>query len=87
MNILARFTEPSTWAGIAVLTTMFGVPTNKTEAGAQLIGAIFSAFAIIMPELQPVVAASHAVNQVVTAMQPHTPQAPTFDSGIPPATV
>lgn len=51
-DYLARFREPSTWAGLAILAGLFGVPmspesmTGIVQAGTAVAGAI----AIFMPE-------------------------------------
>lgn len=45
-----RFKEPSSWAGIAVLATMFGVPSGTAEAVVQAAVAVCAAVAILAPE-------------------------------------
>lgn len=54
MKALAnRFKEPSSWAGIAVLATMFGVPSGMAEAAVQAGVAICAVVAILAPEKAP----------------------------------
>jgi hypothetical protein len=49
-NFLARLREPSTWAGLAALSTIFGVPQNKIEAVSAAVTALFGMAAVFMPE-------------------------------------
>lgn len=49
---LAAFREPSTWAGIAVLAGIFGVPMvpEQVQAAAQAGTAVAGALAVFLPE-------------------------------------
>lgn len=47
---LNRFKEPSSWAGFAMLATMFGVPATTAQAVTQAVGAVAAAVAIFVPE-------------------------------------
>ena len=49
-NVLQRLKEPSTWAGLAVLGTLFGVPPGTVEAAAQVAGGVAALAAIFLPE-------------------------------------
>lgn len=48
--IINRLREPSTWAGLAVLGAVFGLPPGTIDAVGQVIGGAASLFAIFMPE-------------------------------------
>jgi plasmid maintenance system antidote protein VapI len=48
--IFNRFREPSTWAGIAMLATMFGVPASTADAVVKAVAAVCAATAILLPE-------------------------------------
>lgn len=48
--ILQRLREPSTWAGLAVLGTVFGLPPGTVEAGGQVVGGLAALAAIILKE-------------------------------------
>lgn len=50
MNILNRFREPSTWAGISALGLIFGLPPGTIELVGQVIGGVAGIAAIVMPE-------------------------------------
>jgi len=45
-----RFREPSTWAGIAALATMFGVPTTTVSLVQQVVVGVAGIVAIVTPE-------------------------------------
>jgi hypothetical protein len=47
---LKRLREPSTWAGIAALGMIFGLPPGSVEAVGQLIGGAAALGAIFLPE-------------------------------------
>ena len=49
--LLARLQEPSTWGGIAVLTTLAGVPIEHVNAVHGIFAALASAVAIFKPDL------------------------------------
>lgn len=49
-KLLQRLKEPSTWAGLAVLGTLFGVPPGTVEAASQVIGGVAALAAIFLPE-------------------------------------
>ena len=53
MNVipfLQRLREPSTWAGIAALGVLFGLPPGTVEAVSQVVGGIGALAAIFLPE-------------------------------------
>jgi hypothetical protein len=49
---LEAFKEPSTWAGLAVLAGLFGVPMvpEQIQAAAQAGTAVAATLAVFMPE-------------------------------------
>jgi hypothetical protein len=49
---LARFREPSTWAGLAVLAGLFGVPMapEQVEAVVMVGTGIAGGLAVLLPE-------------------------------------
>jgi hypothetical protein len=51
-SILNRFKEPSTWAGLAVLAGLFGVPLapEQFQAVAQAGAAVAGGLAVFIPE-------------------------------------
>lgn len=48
--IINRLREPSTWAGIAVISTMFGVNTELVSAITQVIVSLAGVAAIFLKE-------------------------------------
>lgn len=50
LNLLKRIKEPSTWAGIAALGVLFGLPPGTVEAVSQVVGGVAALVAIVMPE-------------------------------------
>ena len=50
MKILRRLREPSTWAGIAALLAVFGLPSEQAGAVAQVGAAVAGAAAVFLPE-------------------------------------
>lgn len=48
--IFKRLKEPSTWAGIAALGVIFGLPPGTIEAAGQIIGGVAALGAIFLPE-------------------------------------
>ncbi len=50
INFLKRLREPSTWAGIAALGLIFGLPPGTVEAAGQIIGGVAALGAIFLPE-------------------------------------
>lgn len=50
LNILNRFREPSTWAGVSILLTLFGVPPGVPEALGQIIAGAGAVAAVLMAE-------------------------------------
>lgn len=50
LNLLNRFREPSTWAGVSVLLTLFGVPPGVPEALGQIIAGAGAVAAVLMAE-------------------------------------
>lgn len=49
-TILKRIKEPSTWAGLAILGTLFGLPPGTVEAAGQIAGGLAAMAAIFLPE-------------------------------------
>lgn len=52
ISILKRIREPSTWAGIAALGLIFGLPPGTIEAVGQVIGGVAALGAIFLPEAE-----------------------------------
>lgn len=50
LSILQRIKEPSTWAGIAALGVLFGLPAGTVEAVSQIVGGVAALAAIVIPE-------------------------------------
>ncbi len=50
IRILQRLREPSTWAGIAALGLVFGLPPGTVELVGQIIGGAAGLAAILLPE-------------------------------------
>ena len=48
--LLNRLREPSTWAGIATLAALVGVPTETFNLVSQVVMGAAGLFAIILPE-------------------------------------
>lgn len=48
--IINRLKEPSTWAGLAVLGTVFGLPPGTVDAVGMVVGGLASLVAIFAPE-------------------------------------
>lgn len=46
--IIKRLREPSTWAGLAVLGTILGLPAGTVEATGQILGGAAALAAIAM---------------------------------------
>jgi ABC-type uncharacterized transport system permease subunit len=49
-NFLKRIKEPSTWAGLAALSILFGVNPDTANVVVQAVGAVAGAVAVLMPE-------------------------------------
>lgn len=49
-TIIRRIKEPSTWAGLAALGVLFGLPPGSVEALGQLLGGVAALAAIALPE-------------------------------------
>jgi hypothetical protein len=49
-NILNRFREPSTWAGLSALALIFGVPNEAVEQLAQVVAGVSGLAAVLLPE-------------------------------------
>lgn len=49
-TILRRMREPSTWAGLAALGVLFGLPPGSVEAVSQVVGGLAAIAAIALPE-------------------------------------
>lgn len=45
-----RVREPSTWAGLSVLLTLFGVPAVHLDQVYQIVGAIAAVLAVVLPD-------------------------------------
>jgi hypothetical protein len=50
LRLIQRLREPSTWAGIAALGLIFGLPHGTIEAVGQIIGGAAALGAIFLPE-------------------------------------
>jgi hypothetical protein len=50
LNILQRLREPSTWAGVAALGLIFGLPPGTIELVGQVVGGVAGLAAIVLPE-------------------------------------
>ncbi len=50
LNLLTRFREPSTWAGVSVLLTLFGVPPGVPDALGQLVAGAAALAAVVVRE-------------------------------------
>lgn len=49
-KILDRIKEPSTWAGLGILASLFGVPGLHIEVVQQAVMAVAGAAAVFMSE-------------------------------------
>ena len=49
-SILQRIREPSTWAGLAALGLLVGLPAGAVDAVGQLLGGVAALAAIALPE-------------------------------------
>lgn len=49
-RLIQRLREPSTWAGVAALGLIFGLPPGTIEAAGQIIGGVAALGAIFLPE-------------------------------------
>ncbi len=49
-TIIRRFTEPSTWGGIAVLLTVFGLSHDQAGAVTDLLAAVAATASVFLPE-------------------------------------
>lgn len=45
-----RFSEPSSWSGIAALALLFGLDSDKASATAQALGSLAALVAVLVPE-------------------------------------
>lgn len=50
IRFFQRIKEPSTWAGIAALGVLFGLPPGSVEAVSQVVGGVAALAAIFLPE-------------------------------------
>jgi hypothetical protein len=50
LNIINRLREPSTWAGVAALGLIFGLPPGTIEMLGQIVGGVAGLAAIMLPE-------------------------------------
>lgn len=46
---LDRLKEPSSWAGLAGLAVLFGVPHETAQAVVTAVGAVAGAVAVLLP--------------------------------------
>lgn len=46
---LKRLKEPSSWAGLAALAVLFGVPAETANVVVQAVGAVAGAAAVLIP--------------------------------------
>lgn len=51
--LINRAKEKATWAGIAALAVVFGVPAEFAHLAAEAIVAVASAAAVLMPTEKP----------------------------------
>ncbi len=49
-TIIKRIKEPSTWAGLAALGLIFGLPPGTVDALGQVLGGVAALAAIALPE-------------------------------------
>ena len=49
-SLLKRFKEPSSWAGVATLAVLFGVPSTTADLVVQAVAAVAAAAAVLLPE-------------------------------------
>lgn len=49
-TIIKRLREPSTWAGLAALGVLFGMPAGTVEAVGQVVGGAAALAAVLLPE-------------------------------------
>ena len=49
-SLLQRIREPSTWAGLAALGLLVGLPAGAVDAVGQLLGGVAALAAIALPE-------------------------------------
>lgn len=52
-TIIKRLREPSTWAGIAAIGVLFGLPVGAMDAVGQIIGGVAALVAVVLPEKGP----------------------------------
>lgn len=50
LSIIKRLREPSTWAGIAALGLLFGLPPGTIDLIGQIVGGVAGLAAIVMQE-------------------------------------
>lgn len=50
LEILMRLREPSTWAGISILLTLFGVPPGVPDALGSILAGIGAVAAVVLKE-------------------------------------
>lgn len=49
-KVLARLREPSTWAGVAAIAALFGVPAEQVSTVAQAVAGVAGVVAMVLPE-------------------------------------
>lgn len=49
-SIANRLKEPSTWAGLSIIATLFGVPPGTFDLVAQVVAGVAGLAAIALPE-------------------------------------
>jgi ABC-type xylose transport system permease subunit len=50
IRLLQRLREPSTWAGIAAIGMIFGLPPGTIDLVGQIVGGVAGLAAIVLPE-------------------------------------
>lgn len=85
-SLVNRFKEPSSWAGIAGLVAMFGVPLGVAQALVVAVAGVCGAIAVLMPQRQnmpqAVLASAPAAGlAAVVALVPTEPVGQAHDDG------
>lgn len=71
VSVLQRIKEPSTWAGLAVLLAVLGVPALHVELLGQAVNglaALAGAVAVFLPESKPAEVTSKPENTAAGAI-------------------
>lgn len=53
VKIMQRLREPSSWAGLAALGVLFGMPEDQAQSLSGAVVAIAGALAVALPEEKP----------------------------------